>query len=746
MRAIFGPFCFDLDTLELTKFGVRLGLEEKPARALACLIERRGTLVSRDDLRNYLWDRAVNIDFNHGLNKALNKLRTVLGDDATQPKYLETLSRRGYRFIGEVELILDPAIADAGKRAHSLIEAPNGNGYRTSQRDSPIALADFPSDAKSGKAGSKSPFVFVSAELQSRKTGFLVAVAALLSILPFVFILQRVNRGSEPRPLRAVITLPPELHLTSGSENLGLAISPDGTQVVFSAVGSDGIPRLWLRRLDTLRPEPIAATEQGSFPFWSPDGKNLGFFTEFQLKRINLADHSVRTLCAVQSPRGGTWSSKDVILLSSDTRGPIYKVSANGGTPVPITTLDEAHYTTHRWPVFLPDGTHFAFLAANHSTSWAPGAAYLASIAGGGPKLLGEADSNLVPVGGSLLFLSHGKLISQPLNLESGTVESRANIIAEAVQFDPGLWYGTFAATTSTVVYRPRPEKAETETISWFDRRGNKLGDVGRPGVYRGISLSPDGKTIAALCGDPEVNVCLLHGDGTVTQITQGAIHGVLAWLSDSSALSYFTHQGHTSFSISIKPLDETLPERLLMRAKTASAVVSWHPDKQHALVVADVGDGTSECRILEVVTGKTTPYLPADLGYTGWFRFSPDGRWVAYEKQSRGMDQTQIVSYPVPSVEYSVEVTPGMAPKWRGDGRELYFLGPSNTLYSILVTPVKKGLRIGTPQPLFRPPIFPSPWNRGSFDVAHDGTKFLVNTVGDGGPSELVFATNWLP
>lgn len=742
MQAVFGPFCFDLETLELTKFGVRLALEEKPARALACLIERRGSLVSRDELRSCLWDQSVNIDFNHGLNKALNKLRTVLSDDANQPQYLETLSRRGYRFIAEVEMIPGPAAPDTGKSANSLIEISDGSGYFASDQDSPVAVTDSPAGVWSKNVGIGRLLTSAANKPKWHKT-VLVGICAVISVSIAIGVgFLKWNRGDQPRSLRAVIKLPSNLQLMTASENLGLAISPDETQMVFSAVGPDGIPGLWLRRLDTLTPEPIAGTERGSFPFWSPDGKNLGFFTELQLKRVNLADHSVTTLCAAEAPRGGSWSSNGVILFSSDTRGPIYKISANGGTPVPVTTLDESRFTTHRWPVFLEDGTHFLFLAANHVAGGAPGSIYLASLAGGEPKLLGEADSNVIPVASSLLFLSHGKLMSQRLSLESGSLQSQATIVAEAVQFDPGLWYGTFSATRSMVVYRARGAAGERQTISWFDKKGNKVSDVGRPGVYRGVSLSPDGKTIAVLCGDPEMNVCLIHGDGTITQITSGAIHGGLAWLTDSSAISYYTHEGRSTSS-SIKPLDGVAPEHVLSSAKNPLLILSWHPDKRHALVTRTSAAGY-ECLILDLATSKTKRYLGTDPGPTEWFRFSPDGHWVAYEKSAGGTDQIRIVSYPVPSAEYSIPLTPGLAPKWRGDGLELYFLGPGDTLYSVPVTRISKGLKIGAAQPLFRPPIFPFPWNRNSFDVAQDGTKFLINTVGGGDRSELVLATNW--
>src|SRR5262249_27398274 len=134
------------------------------------------------------------------------------------------------------------------------------------------------------------------------------------------------NHANAARPLRAVITLPPELRFTNPSEGLGLAISPDGTQLAFSAVGPENRMKLWLRKLDSLAPEPIPGTEDGTFPFWSPDGKSLGFFAGGELKRVSLADRSVKTLCAAETGRGGSWSREGVILFSPGTRGPIYKI------------------------------------------------------------------------------------------------------------------------------------------------------------------------------------------------------------------------------------------------------------------------------------------------------------------------------------------------------------------------------------------------------------------------------------
>lgn len=741
MEAAFGPFRFNLETLEIRKFGVRQPLEEKPARLLVCLIERRGTLVSRQDLISYLWQDGVNVDFDHGLNKAVNKLRGILGDEAGKPLYLETLSRRGYRFVADVEIISEPETVSAG--ADGISESANGDSGHVAitPASETAATESLPEEDPENKGGSR---LAAAIKIRSKhKIGALLAVTAVL-VIGAALNFADWNRRSNVSPLRAVVTLPPNLRLITRHEG-GIAISPDGTLLVFDAVGPEGRARLWLRRFDSLVPEPIPGTEGGAFPFWSPDGKSLGFFTGQELKRLNLSDHTVATLCSAYSGRGGTWSQDGTILFARETQTPIFRIKADGGKPEAITHLDLARYTTHRWPVFLPDQQHFVFLAANHNESARPGALYLSSLTGGDPILLGESDSNAFAVGGSLLFLSHGKLIAQQLNLSRGTLDQHAEIVAEGIEYDPGSWYGTFAATPSALIYHLRPEHNELQVISWFDSKGNKLGAAGRPGVFGGLSLSPDGKTIATICGDPEFNICLIHEDGTVTQLTQHGLAGGLAWAPDSSALSYGVHEGNTTTTF-IKPLDGNVPARILSKSYgLVPAITSWHPDKQHVLALQETGNANIGLVTLDLATGATTTYLsPVPRLYDS--RFSPDGNWIAYQSGMDGTDKIRIASYPNPVKQYVVSAERSVAPRWRGDGRELYFLGPDELIYAVTIAKVADGLVIGAPRRLFHPPMYPFASDYVSYDVTRDGTRFLVITMADSDRSELVLTTGWRP
>jgi eukaryotic-like serine/threonine-protein kinase len=569
--------------------------------------------------------------------------------------------------------------------------------------------------------------------------GVVVAGVALASLL---LVSLRLARPSAGHAVRAVISLPDGLQLMTRGENAGIAISPDGTQIIFSAVGQDGRTRLWLRRLDSLTPEPIAGTEGGAFPFWSPDGKNLGFFTAYELKRVALDSNSVWTICESESGRGGTWSQEGVILFAQDPRSPIYRIPAVGGRAAPVTVLDEARFTTHRWPAFLPDGKHFLFLAAKHSDAAASGMIYVGSLDGSPPRPLGEADSNMVAVGRAILFLSHGKLLSQKLSPDAQHLETQADVLAENVEYDPGLWYGSFTASADAVVYRSRPQGGEQEVISWFDRKGNNLGEATRPGIFRAVSLAPDGKTIAALCGEPEPQVCLVHADSTITQVTNSGTNCCLTWARDSSEIAYDTHTGQDTSIARIKPLDGVSPERVIAKELLELGIADWHPDKRHALVgAADAGGKTLSLSTLNLETGKLNPYLPKQPRLLV-ARFSPDGNWVAYEKNVSGQEQIYISSYPVADRTYRIPSN-ASGLRWRGDGREIYFLGPGEILYAASVSERSGRLVLGSPQPLFRPPIFPAPWDRVSYDVNRDGTKFVINTIKPAQKSELILASN---
>jgi Tol biopolymer transport system component/DNA-binding winged helix-turn-helix (wHTH) protein len=727
-QAHFGPFQFDLVSRELKKNGVRLPLEDKPAQVLSALVSRPGLVVSREELRNLLWPNGVHVDYQHGLNKSINKLRFVLGDDSSKPRYIETLSRRGYRFIAKVEvrvlIVEDPVskVQEKDQAAASAVGvAPEAvSEIRTPQRRLGNRFRLQPS---------LRPMLFAAAT---------TLAAILLTAITLTH--QAPGRNSRPQSLKTVISLPLELRLISVGENAGIALSPDGTRTVFSAVGPSGSSMLWMRSLDSLTPRAVPGTESGGSPFWSPDGTQVGFFTDRELKTVNLKDGTVKGLCSVSSSRGGSWSKDDVIIFARETRTPIYKIPANGGTPVPVTKLDGKRFTTHRWPRWLPDGRHFIFLAASHDSPASSGVLFLGSIDGAEAKVLGEADSNAVPGAGDLLYLSRGKLIAQRLDVETATLQASAIILAEGVDYEPGAWHGTFDATDDALLYRPQLEGASGQTLAWYDREGHWLKNASEPGIFFSAQLSPDGNNIAVVCGDPAMNLCIIHADRTVTQLTNKPIISWMVWSPDGTEIAYGRHEESAS-TLVVKSLATKAPERIF--AGPADGPLSWHPDGRHMLISRLIDDHKSELDVLDLATNTVHPYLPAQAEFRDG-RFSPDGKWIAHTSLESGTEEVYLSSYPVPSAQYRVSTSGGRSPRWRSDGRELYFLGLDDTLNAVELAEIGHVPTFSPPHPLFRPQIFPFPSSRQSFDVSADGKRFIINVVGSQNRSDLVLVRNW--
>jgi DNA-binding winged helix-turn-helix (wHTH) protein/WD40 repeat protein len=725
MRAAFGPFSFDLCALELSKNGMRLRLEEKPARLLACLIERKGEMVTREELCKRLWPDHVNLDFDHGLNKAMNKLRGALSDTAADSKYLETLSKRGYRFVHAVELFPADETAFESKKSPP-VNIPNAPGVETKTPELRDSLLEVPAPVSIGSRGRFRSGLMIT-----------VSLAVIMALVPAAARLKNLL----PPPLAPRhIHVPPELKLITQGDGT-LAISPDGSRTVFAAVGADRRPRLWILDLSSSQTTALPGTDGGTQPFWSPDGNHIGFFTLVELKTIDLSNYSIKVLAPVESARGGSWSSKGVILFASETRGPILRIPADGGVAVPVTALESISSTTNRWPALLPDENHFVYFEASHNAPEAPGRIMLGSLDGRDAKFLLESDSNAAPGRDNLAFVFRGKLLSVHLSKRTFEPDSQPQILAEGIDCDRGSWYCAFAMNKAGVLYRPRNGATDLETISRFDSSGNKLTDLGPPGVYRSVDLSPDGKIVAVTCGDPDQKICLIHEDGSLTRLESHGIVSKSVWAPDSSAIAYLDHRSHSEFEFSIKPLRGSLPAHTILASQIDLSPIAWHPNGRYVLFSRARPSGNYDLGVLDLKTGETIPYLSETSAEADMAAFSPNGRWVAFSRQTGDLKQIYVASFPVPSVMFPLTSEGGCAAKWRDDGNAIYYLGPGDTLYSVSLVSSSVGFRIGKTTALFRPPIFFAPWNCISFDVDRDGTGFVINTVPSPTEQELISA-----
>ena len=314
---------------------------------------------------------------------------------------------------------------------------------------------------------------------------WLVAVVALVAAVTIGFIY--FSSRESKLVVRSQINAPEKVRFNFVGDNGGPpVISPDGKLIVFSAL-VDGKSQLYLRSIGKFSLDALPGTEGGTFPFWSPDSRSIGFFTIDKLKRVDVGGGPAVAVTDAAQGRGGTWSASGVILFTPNFNSPLFQVPASGGTPAALTHMD-AKYTTHRWPWFLPDGKHFLYLAANHNDpTSADTAVYFASLDGKEKRLLVPSRSNAIYASGLLLYVRDNVLVAQPMNASSGQFQGDATVLNDDVQVDATLWRGTFAASENgTLLYQPGSAQAGLN-MAWFDRNGKQEGTVSTPDDYRQI-------------------------------------------------------------------------------------------------------------------------------------------------------------------------------------------------------------------------------------------------------------------
>lgn len=345
----------------------------------------------------------------------------------------------------------------------------------------------------------------VAARRKSReRLAWGIAGAAVVAAL----VLAAVDFRLASAPVEVVRSsiLPPEkTHFAFAGDNAGpLTVSPDGRTISFVAAGEKR-PLLYVRRLDSKDATPLTGTEDAIFPFWSADSRSIGFFSQGKLKRVDVASGGVTaTICEAPNPRGGTWNRDGVILFSPDTRQPIFRVPASGGTPNPVTKLEAASQTTHRWPSFLPDGNHFLYFAGDHNdTQGEKAGIHFASLDGKENRRVVHTLAGALYSSGLLLFMRENSLLAQTFDPSTGRLSGEAAPVAEGVQFDLSTWHGVFSVSAGHMLAYQPGGLGSGNRLVWYDRAGKVLGALEEKNNYVGpVRISPDGKRVAAAIGD----------------------------------------------------------------------------------------------------------------------------------------------------------------------------------------------------------------------------------------------------
>jgi len=671
----FGSFEVDLRAGELRKHGAKIRLPHQPFQVLAMLVSHPGEVVTREQFQQHLWPADTFVDFEHGLNKAVNRLREALGDSADEPRHIETLPKRGYRFIAAIEPSSTAAIAGA----------------------TPIRAAG-PSPAwRTGLGISLALFVVIG----------LVASMAWLR-----------HPKRSINVVRSSVLPPPRTSFVPHQ----FALSPDGTQLAFSAADAEGKIALWLRPLAAATAHRLDGSAGAAYPFWSPDSRHLGFFADRKLQTIDLNDGTTRTLADARRPRGGSWNSNGVIVFAPDVGGPLFQVSANGGTPEPVPQTPGS--ASRSWPVFLPDGRHFLFVVA---TAEGGGSRLYAAALNSGVwvPVLDHVAGTVAYAEGHLFFVRDGTLMAQRFSVAQLQTSSTAARIVQS-ELAPGFEPSTpdFSVTDGALVFESSSDVAAR--LTWLDAGGRELGVVGRAGD-RDPALSPDGRFLAMSCADlsEHADICVhdLERDVT-THVTHGGADRFPVWSRDGKMLAYRAGDAALIFEVTA---DGSAPPRRI--ANLTGVPCDW--SDVHRLMFFRPEQGTVALATYQVPNGDLRSVGPGSEA-----QFSPDGRWLLHG----GQEGITVRRWP-DGERVQISSYGGAQPRWSHDGRQIFYID-ARTKNLMTVDFDSSNVRVTAARVLFRTRIVAPALAGFQYDVAHDG-RVLINSLPADAPP-LTLLTGW--
>ena len=458
----------------------------------------------------------------------------------------------------------------------------------------------------------------------------------------------------------------------------------------------------------------------------------IGFFAGAKLKKIQATGGPPLTICDAPNARGGTWNQEGVILFTPNLNVPLHRVSASGGTPIPVTSLDPGKGdTTHRWPQFLPDGRHFLYLAGTPLTPREnpTNVVMLGSLDSKESKLLLHTHEQAMYVSGHILFLRLSTLMAQPFDLKRMELTAEALPIADPVQGNELTLNAMFSASENGLLaYLEGANSARRELI-WLDRNGKKVGEVAGPDAYVSPRVSPDGKKLLYTLVSPYYEVWSYDmATGVKTRLTFGSTSGRASlsavWHPDGQRIA-FTSLGRGKFGFYQRAADGSGSEDLLLEESSYVKYVNdWSPDGKF-LVFQHAPRGTNEVWVLPLA-GERKPFpLPQAQSPAFASAFSPNGKWLAYCSSESGEQKIYVVSFPGPGGKWQVSPGGGCYPRWRHDGKELFYLSTDNKIVAAEVRGDASSFSVGAVNALFETRVYRSAF--GGFDVAADGQRFIV-------------------
>ena len=701
----FGPFHLDLRRRQLLRGDEVVALTPKAFDLLQVLVIHADRVLEKDELMKRIWpDSFVGED---SLTQNVAVLRKVLGDASDSPKYIATIHKHGYRFVAAVRELHAPELLD-----------------RPAAPASHPALSPALAETLRPRAAPRWTML--------KWAGAVAAGIALLVGGMSIGVLR--SRDPGPSPMRFVVAAPENTTLASAGYP-----APDGRHVAFIA-DRGGRTLLWIRSLESVDAHPLLGTDGVTSPFWSPDGRAVGFFAGGKLKMVNLAGGPPQTLAVMSTstnPPGGTWNGEGVVLYAEGRSG-LKSVSASGGSAASVTTLDAAaQETEHQWPQFLPGGRRFLY--GIRSANPERNGIYVGSLDSNEKvRVLASPTSRATYAAGHLVFAQDRSLAARafdPKTLKVGaTLQTIAGDIAAA---------GFAPPNDSLLTYLPGNGQGRAV---WFDRVGARVDSLETPSEVFAVALSPDERQLAASDAlSPTAGIWLFdlrrRVRGRLTTIGSSPV-----WSRDGTRVVFSSSQASGVLELYQKASFGNEREELLLKSGHSTWPHDWSPDGRFIVYTSASQKSKMDLWLLSTSDRKPIPYLQTAFNELHG-QVSPDGRWLAYTSDESGTWEIYVQSFPNPGHRRTISTDGGAQPRWRRDGKELFYIAPDRRMMTVKIQQkldAQGVLDVGEPEPLFqthaRGPLVSS-WIE--YAVTANGQRFLICETERMDPSMTVLL-NW--